>query len=65
MTDLENVLRSIDFSRYSDLKEPLAQRLSGARDDSIPICSLSDESLETVNAAGGFQYFIDKTGKSQ
>ncbi len=60
MTDLENTLRTVDFSRYSDLKGRLARELFDGQDPVIPICSLSDIELEGVNAAGGFQYYSEE-----
>ena len=57
MTNLEEALSSTDFSRNTDLKTRLAEKLFGRQTSSkvvsFPFSRISDDDAELVNAAQG------------
>ena len=57
MKDLETMFSQTDFSKYTDLKSRLSERLFGAKVSEktivFPFSRISDEEAEFVNAAQG------------
>ena len=59
MSDMEELFYQTDFSKYTDLKSKLAERLfekkTTKRTRSFTYTRLSDDDVEFVNAAQGIQ----------
>ena len=64
MKDLERTFGEVDFSRHTDLKARLADRLfaHSVSKKTIPFRRLSDDDVEFVNAAQGL--YVDEQDKN-